>query len=514
MSYSFSRRSIVVLLLVVIHASFVHSIAQSQDRPQGPQKPVQSKQKVTPKQAQAETGEVETLVQKVNNLLQLAKGASPEIRADTLLTLEASKLVTDAAKKMELLEEVFLVASEVREPLRRNSTSRVVDTHSGYMQYAFDLELDKLSLQSQVVIRMASLNPGRARELFDQISLPSFKPISCQDSLVYNADSYYDAVQVVFDKSFSAEQRQFGNDIQFLVDRIDRVNSFAQAAGVARILARAKLATEPLLMLVEGFARALKRLEPDPRSFAYARGRGLLVGDLAQLLWRLKNQDTPSSRLLHATHKFLLSNLSGDVCGDAYWIEGTETHLPGIILSMNRVLPTPLTIDDIRSAKVKESGADVEYWTTKEGKALLAGAKSLRFGDGEKTLSLQERQTEAWHQELIGFLELLESWKAESEASEEDYFFQRCNMYLVLVDVCPNDTQRDVVLRSYSNYLKEASNKYKGRIEWIIKVKEYLRRLRDKSPETRRSSLAHWFNSSDTGLRIYAELEQLMAARN
>jgi hypothetical protein len=122
---------------------------------------------------------------------------------------------------------------------------------------------------------------------------------------------------------------------------------------------------------------------------------------------------------------------------------------------------------------------------------------------------LVQRQTEEWHQKLIAFLESLESWKAESEASEEDYFFQRCNMYFVLVDVCPDDEQRDAVLRSYSSYLQGSSSRYKGRIEWILQVKEYLRALQDKTPEMRQKSLEPWLNSSDNGLRIFAQLTQI-----
>jgi hypothetical protein len=82
-------------------------------------------------------------------------------------------------------------------------------------------------------------------------------------------------------------------------------------------------------------------------------------------------------------------------------------------------------------------------------------------------------------------------------------------MYGVLVDLCPDDSQRDLVLRAYANYLKERSAEYKGRIEWILPVKDYLRRLRSKSDTVRRASLDPWLISSDTNLQIYGELELL-----
>ena len=84
----------------------------------------------------------------------------------------------------------------------------------------------------------------------------------------------------------------------------------------------------------------------------------------------------------------------------------------------------------------------------------------------------------------------------------------------MLVDLCPDDPQRDVVLRGYGNYLKEKSGEYKGRIEWILPVKEYLRVLKSKSDKIRRASLDPWLTSSDLNLRIYGELAMLTSFKS
>src|SRR5207237_7726151 len=143
---------------------------------------------------------------------------------------------------------------------------------------------------------------------------------------------------------------------------------------------------------------------------------------------------------------------------------------------------------------------------TPKARILLKKAKELRFGEGTSELSLVQRQTEDWHQMLHDFLDLLSGWDAGAEISEDDYFQQKCNMYCVLVDLCPDDVERDVVLRTYGNYLKEASLRYKGSIEWILPVKQYLHVLRSKSDKVRQLTLDPWLSSSDSNLRIYGEL--------
>jgi hypothetical protein len=84
----------------------------------------------------------------------------------------------------------------------------------------------------------------------------------------------------------------------------------------------------------------------------------------------------------------------------------------------------------------------------------------------------------------------------------------------VIVDLSPDDAQRDVVLRAYANYLREQNGEYRGRIEWIFPVKNYLQRIRSMSEAEKRKSLDAWLASSDAALRAYAELTLMRAAQN
>lgn len=496
---------IVSLLLLCLSSA----AALSQEPSTSPQNKTQKKVKPKTKE---DLNEYESQSQKIQNLIMLTKGAPAEIRADALLTLET--FLKEPSAKKDLLEQVFTAASEVREPVNKRSWARQVDTHSGYMQIAYDLGLDKLSLQSTVVARMLLLDRSRARQLFGEISLPALKPTGCEDALVYNFDTYYGAIQQLFEKSFNAEEIQSGLDTQFLIDHVDEISSISHATGLTKVLVKTRLTPDQLVLVSQAYARALPRLKSEPRSFAYAVERDSWIILLMNFMLKVRTQESSIVTLAQAVQKALHSNFSGDTCGDAAWVKNRQTQLPSYLTSINREFQSPITIEDLTSAKIKEPASDVEYWTTSQGEKMLREARRLRFGGKETALSLEERQTDAWQQSLLNFVQALETWKAEFEASEEDYFFQRCNMYRVLVDICPDGAQRDLVLRSYGSYLKETSGKYKGRIEWVFQVKEYLRALRGKEVQTRERSLDPLENSTDIGLRIYAQLTQLTAAKN
>jgi len=189
-------------------------------------------------------------------------------------------------------------------------------------------------------------------------------------------------------------------------------------------------------------------------------------------------------------------------------------NIPRTLESLNSILPNPITVDDIRPARVSSSADNVIYWSTPKAKSLMDAARALRFGDGTSELSEQERISPDWHQKLVEFLDLLENWDSHSEPSEDDYFQQRSHMYNVLVELCPDDALRDVVFRRYAIYLRETSERYKGRMEWILALKDYLRVLDSKSELTRKASLDPWLTSPDTSLQLYAKLATLRMSGN
>jgi hypothetical protein len=451
---------------------------------------------------------------RTDDLILLGQSAPPEVTGDLLLTLVSSNLIANKERKMQLVEQVFRSAAEAREPVRRKSWSRQVDTRSGFKQRAFELELDKLSMQSKAVVLMIPLDRLRARVMFEGISFPSIKPLTCEDSLGYNLESYYMAMLSVAESCFSDDERKAEAHIQFLADRLESVKSIPQLVSAMHMLFNAKVSREERTLLVNVLTKAVGRVSTDARSFAFEMDRNMFGFGSHAIIGKMEGPGVPTNQFSSAIRSLLIKQMSGEVCTDVSWLDHGQLTLPVEIANLNSEFTNPITVDDIHPASIGPKAADVIYWTTPKAAELLRRARELRFGGGETALSMEQRQTEEWHRKFLDFLDHLESWEAESEASPDDYFQEKCIMYMVLVDLCPDDPQRDVVLRGYGNYLKEKSSEYKGRIEWILPVKDYLRVLRSKSDQVRRSSLDPWLTSSDGNLRIYGELALLTSAKN
>jgi hypothetical protein len=456
------------------------------------------------------------LDERLQTLIGLAVNAPSEISGDVLLQLSSSNLIADREQKIELIHNAFTAAAKSREPVKRRSVSRAVDTRAGYRQSAFELGLDRMSLESAAVTRMLPLDRQRARSMFDEIASPSLSQLTCEDALVYDFDSYYQAVLAVFSQGFTADEKAAALDVQFLVDQLAKVKTLPQLMSALKIVLRANLSSDGFARVSTVLKTTIDHVSSDPRSFAFALDREMLVPNLHGLLLKLKSQGLPSKEMAQSIRGLLTRSFSGDVCADSGWIDKGQPKFPMGVEDLNKELPTELTLEDLRPATIGSKAADINYWATPKARDILTRAQGLRFapGNGRHEYSEKERQTDEWQQRFHDFVALLADWDPATEQSEDDYFQQKCSMYGVIVELGPDDVERDLVLRAYSNYLKEGSQKYKGSIDWIWRVKDYMRRLRTKSDKVRQSSLDPWISSSDLNLRIYGELALLTLAKS
>ncbi len=447
---------------------------------------------------------------RIETLLSLSRSVSPEVEADLLLTTVSANVISDKQREIELLDQAFQAAARVKEPLRRRSWNPLVDTRSGFKQRAFELQLDRLSIQSRVILKMVSLDPLRARTMFQDIRPPKIEPLSCKDTLVPDVTIYYQMVISIAQHGFTPEEIKAQSHIQFITDQLETIKSISHATAALKMVASATLSDEELSRVVASLGKAFGQASDDPRAFAFAVQRDGLISVADSFISVLKKRGIPADEFPNKIRGFLIKNMSGEVCGDAGWIKQQRATVPRDLETVNAQFKSPITADDINPSRLGEKAADTEYWATAKGKVLLQMAKELRFAPDGKRFSDEERTSEEWHRKLLAFLEQIDDWDPSSEPSEDDYFQQRCNMYRVLVDLCPDDLQRDAVLRAFGTYLKETNGTYKGRIEWISPVKDYLRILRTKSEKIVQSSLDPWLSSSDNTLRIYAELTMLL----
>lgn len=452
---------------------------------------------------------------RLENLIARTRTASPEVTADIFLTLVASSALHSKAKKAALLEEVFRSAQQAREPVKRKNWGRLVDTRNGFKQVAYKMGLDEISLKSRAVQALVPHNPARARQLFAEIELPAPESLTCADALSPDLSIYYDTVWVVVREGFSAEEKKAGLHTQFVDERLATMNSLAHLSPFVKTLTEAKLTSAELNALVTPTVKALNRVTPDPRYFALALDRESFVTHCNQLLKTLKRESLAAAEWEQAVKSFLVKGFTGSICSDVSWLKNGKAAMPASLLALNEDLVTPLVEADIQPAELKERAKDVIYWQSADTKQLLSKIKALRFGNGTVELTLEQRQTEEWQQNLTDFLAVLDTWEAPKQAAEDDYFQQKSLTYEALLDLCPESLPlHDKILYGYAKYLKDTNRHYQGSIDWLWHAKNYLRIVRRKPPTARAQHWQVWRESGDDTLWLYGELSALLTGES
>jgi hypothetical protein len=450
----------------------------------------------------------------LDSLTGRVRSAPPEVAADALLAIASASTIDDKERSIALISEAFEIGGRAYEHVKQRSWGLQVDTRAGFKEAASDLQLDRMSLQSRAVIMMIPLDKDRARQMFEQMSQPRVQIRACEDSLVDDLNPYYVALAAVADGCFKKKEKKSSLHIQFLADRISRIKSIPEVIPAEKAIVKTSVSRDELLFLVQALIKALNRVSDDPRSFAFTIQRDEFAATTAAIIAKLKDNNVAANDFVKVTRSFVVRALSGEVCGDAGWVKDGTVTIPRSLQTINTIFAQPISTDEIRPARIGAKADDVVYWTSPQAKKLMDVARRLRFGSGSTQLSDQQRESGEWRQQLLEFLDLIDQWDANSETSEDDYFHEKCSMYRLLVELCPDDLQRDAVLRQYAKYLKETSSRYKGHMEWVLHVKMYLRALASKPDATQKESLDPWLSSADASLQIYGELAMLKLPKN
>lgn len=146
----------------------------------------------------------------VAEILDLARVAPPEFRADTLLVLIEANRIPDRARKLELIGEALAMASAASFPRKRKLVPGHFDTPEGFLSHAHALNLDRESLGYRAVRALARLEPRRARELFEAIADFRVPPHSCESALAYEPEAAFETLEVLIGEGFDADEGREG----------------------------------------------------------------------------------------------------------------------------------------------------------------------------------------------------------------------------------------------------------------------------------------------------------------
>src|SRR5438552_14813675 len=117
--------------------------------------------------------EIPKLPDPYQKIVELSHSVAPEFASDALLRIVESGKITDRESRIALLEEAFRLAAAAKFSVRmRGVEGTTIDTRSGFLSQAYNLQLDTISLQSRAVIGMLALDRMRGRELFRDMHRP------------------------------------------------------------------------------------------------------------------------------------------------------------------------------------------------------------------------------------------------------------------------------------------------------------------------------------------------------
>ena len=468
-----------------------------------------SRQKTTPS-----SQEVKRDVE-LESILDLTAGVPPEFGAGALLRLAESTKITDPTMKANLLEKAFYLAESAQHPVKLVAMpGSLVDTRAGYLAEAFRLNLDRLSLQSRAVADLLQVDRKKGEKLFDQIRFPRLKPLGCEESLIYDPSAYYAMLASVAKDTPAATGDSEKRVTAYLRPAVSEISSHTQIPPVARTLMSLNLPSAQLSNMTSFFAGSLERLQGDERSFGVVATKYNALGELARLISKLDGAGLPSAGLLEASRDYVVRNLRDTRCVDSN--HGQKLSLPIAAADFNELFGTalvsaklnPIGSDELQDYKSGPAAPFHPYWQSSPAKELLVGIKKLRFGVGETPISLADRSTSGWSTQLNDFLADLESWKPTNSEELEDFFHEKCVLYVGLVDLIPPGSEQSKVIQSYVTFLELNSLEGTNRIEWFLHVDDLLARLSEKEKKQGETKVLESFRDSrDPTLNLYARVE-------
>jgi hypothetical protein len=530
-------RSLWAVLLWIVFLGVGQALGQTNQEP--PQKAKGKDQKeATEKKRPRLPAEIEEVIED-------ARVAPAEFASDALLRIAESGKVTDRDWRRDLLEEAFRLALGAQHPIRRSYLGGSVDTRTGYLDMAFDLKLDALSLRCRAVKAMLAVDKEKARELFSEIQRPEIPPATCEDTLLYELDDFYDALKDVAQAAFTPDEMRQDEHIHFVASFIGSINSPRQTVPAVKTILALKVSPAQLDSLVHAFSGALKKISGDDRSFNSCSF--VLSQNINQLVKVCAQRDVARDELLTAYRDYLIRHHNGNRCSDNAKNKG-EMQAPADLIEMwkkergleysdyieffneklrlenqpsQKVIP-PILKEELKPAKIEGAPKYYHYWQTPQAKSLLRGLRELRFGPMEKQLAAQaekksvaplteaQRETLEWKQRLNEFLQELRDWKVLHEASEADYFHQKCVTFGALIELTPSGPMRENLLLEYMAFLRENHFQRESLIEWYFHARELFPRLSyDKGEDGRAKAIEALSNSGDALLQLQAELEKM-----
>lgn len=448
----------------------------------------------------------------IEALVDRARALPPEFSADLHLKLAASPLISENKWKRELIEEAFLAGARAPLPYRQRGEAHT-DTRSA--QQVADNDLEALTLQTRAVEAMLIFDPPRTLAMFESIAAPELPRVSCQEIITPVLSGWYDTAAKVFESGFTAKQREKGDDLHFLKQRIAAMRSPAQVVPSLRLIFAVKISDEQRKDLVTTFAVTLDRLSGGDREYGPSE---VLLVPAALPQWH----DTPL--FVPALRAYIVRQVSGPRCSDRI----NPKELPVSVQQFNnlgrRLDPSGnryprITPEEAKPLKDDGTYKPSDFWRSPRSKQVLDALKWLNHGnrnlpDDKRFWTLEERSTLEWNQHYMDLVKLIEGWKETEEDSSDDHMWMVSHTYALLASLVPPGTPRENAMGMYLAFLETHYSATQSRNLWFGLVRQMLRTAQTgKDPKDREWILDRLVRSANPVIALYADVERRIGGR-
>lgn len=474
----------------------------------------------------------------VQTLVDAAADAPSELAADVLLQLVERDVVEDREWKLELLNRAIQYAPGATHkfPLQIAVLQTVdADSDVGLRASVASLRIDQLSLQIRALRGTLELDSRQARTAFSQTSMPEIPAYSCADPLVADVSAYYELAEEIAKQSFTFTERNSGEQAAFIAGLLHELDSPLELAPAANLIAGILWANEELGELAAIYSSTLAEMPAtDPRSSAATLGHlQRTLPDLAQDIRRAKLSPL---ELIEAQRAWVVRVASGPRCADAApGAPGSQSIRGGADLVTRLAATdlagavTPVTDAELVPSEILGGATIHRFGDSPEHQALAAALQQLRFGDQLPPpddapvfvpedvhvigpLSLEQRQSAEWQQQVRDFLAALDSWEQKFTSEPLQLFHLESLLYAGFIDLLPEGSLRPEILGRVVTFFSESPIYESDPAQWYYRFQRLLLApdYDDRVTAEIRDTIQR---SGNTTMALYAGLDEVLTGR-
>jgi hypothetical protein len=419
--------------------------------------------------------------ERIREVVDASAMMQPPLAADSMIRIAAKVSYSCPALAKALLNRAFEQSDGVKPETSSESVSGSgnADTNFYFTEKAYSLHLDRLSLQSRVVIALEPIEPKRAVQLFRRISPPRPGAITCADAFAPDVSLYYAALSKIQQRLRSERSaNSTGPDVAFqeLEDVVATTTSPVQLLPLADAIQELDLAPSEVSSVLSAVSSAIDNFPLDDNSF-FAGGKYPAAEGEEKLVTIAMSKHVSASVLTHSFHNFLQRSLNGTHCEN---VAGKDFR--GLIKryrffngasSVANGEVEALTIPSTEPPR--EAGPAVhQFWQTPKGKQLLNDAKRLNSDDNGRRYTEADRKTPEWQDRVRRVLDDLDGWNSEDEPDPASSYHERCVMLNRVLDYLVPGPLYDQVVAAWTNTFSETPLQWDNLAEWYLGPTDYI----------------------------------------